>query len=85
MFLVDDAYMKGYKKEVGRAYYKSVIEQYGEINLRAGFQFNRLFYYLTSTNIELNEDGTHTESVYKDGKLDFRTISYTIKAETDAE
>ena len=81
MFLVDDAYMNSYKKEVGRAYYRSVVEQYGEINLRAAFQFNRLFYYLTSTNVHLNEDGDHTEVNYVDGKLDFRTVKYTLKAD----
>ena len=81
MFLVDDAYMNSYKKEVGRAYYRSVIEQYGEINIRAAFQFNRLFYYLTSTNVHLNEDGDHTEVNYVDGKLDFRTVKYTLKAD----
>ena len=63
------------------------LESYGEINLRAAFQFNRLFYYLTSTNVLLNEDGDHTEVKYVDGLLDFRRVSYTIKAdgETDAE
>ena len=81
IFLIDDAFMKSYKKEIGRAYYNELITEYGEINLRAAFQFNKLFYYLTSTNIALNEDGDHTEVVYKDGKLDFRTISYTIKAD----
>ena len=86
MFLVDDAYMKGYKKEIGRAYYRSLIEEHGEINLRTSFQFNRLFYYLTSTDIELNEDGSHTEVKYVDGKLAFRTVSYTIvEPETDKE
>jgi hypothetical protein len=78
--------MKAYKKEVGRAYYRSICEQYGEINIRAGFQFNRLFYYLTSTNIQLNEDGDHTETKYTaDGKLDFRTVSYTLKADTESK
>ena len=87
-FLINDAFMKNYKKEVGRVNYNSVIENYGEINVRTGFQFNKLFYYLTSTNIQLNEHGDHTETVYKDGKLDFRTISYSIKVdapEVDAE
>ena len=80
-FLINDAFMKNYKKEVGRVNYNSVIDSYGEINVRTGFQFNKLFYYLTSTNIQLNEHGDHTETVYKDGKLDFRTISYSIKVE----
>ena len=86
-FLINDAFMKNYKKEVGRVNYNSVIDSYGEINVRTGFQFNKLFYYLTSTNIQLNEHGDHTETKYvvreSDGKtyLDFRTISYSIKVE----
>ena len=86
-FLINDAFMKNYKKEVGRVNYNSVIDGYGEINVRTGFQFNKLFYYLTSTNIQLNEHGDHTETKYvvreSDGKtyLDFRTISYSIKVE----
>lgn len=86
LFLVDDEYMKGYKKEIGRAYYRSLIEEYGEINLRAAFQFNRLFYYLTSTNIELNEEEGHTEIKYVDGYLDFRTVTYKlVEADADTE
>ena len=85
VFLIDDAFMKSYKKEIGRAYYNDLIKEYGEINLRAGFQFNKLFYYLTCTNIQLNEDGDHTESSYKevDGVkyIDFRTVEYKICAE----
>ena len=84
-FLINDAFMKNYKKEVGRVNYNSVIDSYGEINVRTGFQFNKLFYYLTSTNIQLNEDGDHTESSYKevDGVkyIDFRTVEYKICAE----
>ena len=80
-FLIDDAFMKNYKKEVGRVNYNSAIDSYGEINLRTGFQFNKLFYYLTSADIQLNEHGDHTETMYKDGKLAFRTISYTIKVD----
>ena len=84
MFIINDAFMKNYKKEIGRVNYKSVIQSYGEINVRAGFQFNKLFYYLTSTDIQLNEDGDHTETVYTtDGKLAFRTITYSIIVEAD--
>ena len=91
MFLIDDAFIKNYKKEIGRAYYRQLVEEYGEINLRASFQFNNLFYYLTSTNIQMNDqDGhMHSESKYVeiDGVkyIDFRTVKYTIAAETDAE
>ena len=89
-FIIDDAFMKSYKKEIGRAYYRNLIDEYGEINLRAAFQFNKLFYYLTSTNVALNEDGDHVESSYVeiDGVkyIDFRTVKYTIKADkADAE
>ena len=87
VFIIDDAFMKSYKKEIGRAYYNDLIKDYGEINLRAGFQFNKLFYYLTSTNIQLNEDGDHTEASYKDVDgvkyIDFRTVTYTIKADAE--
>jgi hypothetical protein len=85
-FIVNDEYMNLYKKEIGNAYYNDLVEQYGETNLRTSMQFNKLFYYLTSTNIQLNEDGDHTEVKYTaDGKLDFRTVTYTIKAETEAD
>ncbi len=89
-FLIDDAYIKEYKKEIGRAYYRQLTEEYGEINLRASFQFNKLFYYLTSTNlVESEHDGhKHSEAKYEtiDGNIyiDFRTVQYTIKAD-DAE
>ncbi len=91
MFLIDDAFIKNYKKEVGKAYYRQLVEEYGEINLRASFQFNNLFYYLTSTNIQMNDHGgqNHSESKYVeiDGVkyIDFRTVKYTIAAEADAE
>jgi hypothetical protein len=46
-------------------------------------QFNKLFYYLTSTNIFFNEEEGHSEVKYtEDGtKLDFRTVDYQIKVE----
>ena len=82
VLVITDAYMKDYKKEIGRAYYRDLCEQYGEINIRAAFQFNRLFYYLTCTDIQLNEDGTHTEVKYtEDGYLSFRTVKYTLEAD----
>ena len=83
MFLINDAFMKNYKKEVGRVNYNSAIDSYGEINLRTGFQFNKLVYYLTSTDITRPEGEDHTEVVYKDGKLAFRTVSYSIIVEAD--
>ena len=87
MFLVNDAYMNNYKKEIGNAYYNDLCEEYGELNLRTAFQFNRLFYYLTSTNLEFNEHEGHSEIKYtEDGKyLDFRTVKYTFSSETEGE
>ncbi len=91
MFLIDDAYMRRYKREVGAAFYRQQIEAYGEINLRTAMQFNKLFYYLTCTEIDMNDDEGHVEIQYtKDDnvRIDFRTIDYTIveeKAETEAK
>lgn len=86
-FVIDDAFMKNYKKDIGSAYYRDLINDYGEINLRAGFQFNKLFYYLTCTDIHYSEEEKHIEAQYvtrEDGNtyLSFRTITYTIKVET---
>ena len=86
-FLITDEVFKDYKKEIGRAYYRQLTEQYGEINLRASFQFNKLFYYLTSTNIQQSTEGDHkhTEVKYtEDGSMiDFRIVKYTIEEKAD--
>ena len=84
-FLIDDAYMKDYKKDIGSAYYKDLCKEYGETNLRAAFQFNRLFYYLTSTNYEWNAEEGHAEIKYVNGLLDFRTVKYTFASENETE
>lgn len=90
-FIIDDKYIKDYKKEIGNASYKQLVSDYGEINLRAYFQFDKLFYYLTSTNVEMKDDDGHSHSESKyvtiDGVnyIDFRTVKYTIAEETDAE
>ena len=80
MFLIDDAYMRRYKREVGSSFYRQQIEAYGEINLRTAIQFNKLFYYLTCTEIDMNEDEGHVEIQYTtDGtRIDFRTVDYVI-------
>ena len=89
-FIIDDEFMKAYKKHNGKAYYDQIIEENGEINVRASLQFERLFYYLASQNIHLNEDNghAHTEVDYVeiDGVkyLDFRTVKYTFASEEDA-
>ena len=82
-FIVNDEYMNLYKKEIGTAYYNELLEEYGDVNLRAAFQLNRLFYYLTSTNLEFNAEEGHAEVKYTaDGQyIDFRTVKYTVKAD----
>ena len=89
--------MKFYKKEVGRSYYRAMIESYGEINLRTAFQFSKLFYYLAGTNLVMNEeDGDHAHAEHEYVTIDgvdyisFKTVKYTIvepkeDAETETE
>ena len=83
-FYVDKDYMKQYKKDVGRRFYKDVMDQYGELNVRASFQFNKLFYYLTSAELVSTEDGGHTHTETKatntDGiwTVEFRNVKYVI-------
>ena len=86
-FLVTDEVFKAYKKSLGRAAYRNYEAAYGEINIRASLQFNRLFYYLTSTELVKGSEDEHVHSmVVTRGEDDFlyikfRTITYTIKAE----
>lgn len=83
-FIINNDYMKFYKKQVGNAAYNRLIKDYGDINLRASFQFNRLFSYFTSANLEMGEDGDHVETKYTEGEgvmLDFRNVKYSIKAD----
>ena len=88
-FLIDEDYIKEYKKEIGRAYYRQLVDDYGEINLQVSMQFNKLFYYLTSTDVTVGEhDGhKHTECEYEtiDGAkyIDFRVVEYKIVEKTD--
>ena len=85
LFIVDNAYLRNYKKNVGAAAYRQELKDYGKTNLRVAFQFDNLFYYLTSTNLVMSEDGDHAEVKYvtRDGAdyIDFRNVKYTIKAE----
>lgn len=84
-FLITDEVFKAYKKQLGNATYNDWEDSYGEINIRAALQSNRLMYFLLSTNIQKNLDGDAIEVKYEtvDGVdyIDFRTLSYTIKAE----
>ena len=86
-FIAGDDYLDAYKDYVGSTYYKQYVETNGESNLRVTLQFDRLFYYLTSTNnVKTEDDGhNHAEPAYKDGLLDFRTVKYSIKVETEDE
>ena len=94
-FLMDKAFIKFYKKNIGKQSYKRIVASYGEINLLAGKQFNKLFQYLTNLNLEASEDGDHAEAKYvlrdTDGDgvadtnfLSFRNLTYVfpVKAET---
>ena len=92
-FIINDDYLKYYKKEVGNTYYRNLIDSYGEINIRAGIQFNKLMNYLTSADIVMTEeeghdDHGHAEYMYteKDAEgnvyISFRTVKYTIVVET---
>ena len=83
-FLITDEVFKEYKKSIGSSAYRSYKEQYGEINIRASLQFNRLFYYLTCTDLVDNTEENKTDIKYvvveegKDPVISFRTIKYTI-------
>lgn len=79
MFIVDKAYMRQYKKNVGSAVYRSQIDTYGEINVRTAEQFELLFYYLTSTDFTYNAETGHEHPVLKNGKIAYRTIKYDFK------
>ena len=74
---VDEAY----KKAVGKENYKYYVQYYGETNLKIALQFDRLFYYLTATDVVYNADKNTTDVVVKDGKIAFRCelLSYTTK------
>ncbi|MBQ7356045.1 MAG: hypothetical protein IJW66_01480 [Clostridia bacterium] len=90
-FLITDEVFKDYKKALGSSAYRSYKEQYGEINIRASLQFNRLFYYLTCTDLVDNTEDNSTDIAYttpaagEDAKIAFRTIQYIIVEETEDE
>ncbi|MBO7196225.1 MAG: hypothetical protein J6V80_02720 [Clostridia bacterium] len=80
-FVVDDSYMTFYKFNVGFAVYRQQIQTYGETNLRVALQTNNLLYYLTCFEVEFDEEEGHLEKVYDaNGKVDFRTIEYSLEA-----
>lgn len=77
-FLISDKVFKEYKKNLGSSAYRSYEKQYGEINIRASLQFNRLFYYLTCTELVDNKEDNCTDIAYttpqegEDAKIAFR-------------
>lgn len=84
-FLITDKVFKAYKKAIGSAAYRSYEKQYGEINIRASLQFNRLFYYLTCTDLYDNTEDNKTDIKYTNndskedkGMISFRTIKYIL-------
>ena len=81
-FLFDDEAFKAYKDYYGQANYEQIESEYGETNIRAALQVDRLFDYLLNAKLtKSDEEDGHAETVYEDGKLAFYNISYTIKAE----
>lgn len=85
-FLMDNAAFRVYKKQLGRKNYRAWEQSYGEINIRASLQLNKLMYLLTSTNktieVDAEEEHIHTSVNYveRDGKLyhDYRLITYKV-------
>ena len=83
-FLITDKVFKEYKKSIGSSAYRSYEKQYGEINIRASLQFNRLFYYLTCTDLDDGEEESSiaytTPAEGEDAKIAFRNelLKYTI-------
>jgi hypothetical protein len=88
MLNIDDEAFKAYKDYYGQANYEQIESEYGETNIRAALQADRLFDYLLNTKLEKSDaedEHAHAETVYENGKLAFYNIGYTIKADTDAD
>jgi hypothetical protein len=94
-FLVDDDALKAYKNYIGKANYKSYVDNYGETNIRAALQLNRLMYYFLSADVTYDEDGNKTINYTTVGEgenavqvLAFRTVKYVFvedKEESETE
>ena len=91
-FIIDDDYLKAYKKYVGTSSYKLKLEQYGETNFRTAVQFANLFDYLTSMELIEKDEDRHEETnqpaytaADENGNiyLAFRVVKYSIEAETE--
>ena len=85
-FLFDDEAFKAYKDYYGQANYEQIESEYGETNIRAALQTDRLFDYLLNAKLtKSEEEDGHAEIVYENGKLAFYNIGYSIKADADAD
>lgn len=86
-FLMDNKAFRVYKKQLGNKNYRAQENSYGEINIRAGLQLNKLFYLLTSTDktvtVDEEEQHVHPEVNYveRDGVKyhSYRLIQYKTK------
>ncbi len=84
-FVVDNDVLKKYKEIYGQNNYDIYVDGYGEANFRTSLQSNNFFDYLLSAKLVEKKDGdhSHSEYTYKDGKIHFYNIGYTIKVEAD--
>ncbi len=80
-FLVNNKYLRAYKKAIGKENYKYYIQTYGETNFSVALQFDKLFYYLTSFDVKYNEEKKTVNAVIEDGKIQFRNefLNYTVE------
>ena len=84
-FLVDNEYMKEFKSELSSSAYNQYIKQYGELNIRTTFQFQKLLAYLTSVEYIENKEMETTDVNYNNGILAYRVLSYKIVVETEED
>lgn len=92
-FLVDDAVYKAYKKLLGSVRARQYEEYYGEINIRAMLQMNRVFDYLTYYEKEYDSEEKHADAKQistaigegatadTEYKLNFGAVNYKFKAD----
>ena len=85
-FLVDKAAMKSYKKYLGNSRYKLLISSntqsggIGQRNATIVQQFDRLMFYFLAMEVTYEDSGKPADTIeYKDGKIPFVNVSYTVK------
>ncbi len=93
-FMITDEVLEAYEEFAGDIGYDSMIDNYGEENLRTALQAQTLFDYLlyvNRTKVEGADHDSHShdrvEYEYKDNKINFLNITYSIKedAKDDSE